>query len=94
MKYLPDRKVLAGGVAAVGAWAIALAAARYGYPIDPSLMPGLVILIGYAISYFVPPSQQDILKRLNDELVKLAQDDPNIPVTKPVVTTQGISNGK
>lgn len=81
--YLPDRKILASGVAGVGAWALMIIAARYGYPLDPGLMPALVALVSTAIGYLVPPSQQDILKRLNDDLVRIAQDDPKIPVSKP-----------
>lgn len=83
MGWLPDRKVLAGGLAGVAAWLIAMLAARYGFPMTPEQQTGLVGLIGWAVAYMVPPSERDIVKRLNDGLVKMAQDDPTIPVTKP-----------
>lgn len=83
--WIPDRKVLAGGLASVIAWAIILAAGRAGLPVTPDLQPLLVTAVGMAFGYLVPPSKQDILKRLNDDLVRIAQNDPNIPVTKPAV---------
>lgn len=79
----PDRKVFAGGVAGLATWAAVWAASRFGFVVDPALATALVPLVSSVIGYITPPSQRDILKRLNDELVKIAQDDPSIPVTKP-----------
>jgi hypothetical protein len=84
MNFLPDRKIWSGGIAAVVAWAIVLIISHSLHvTVDADTQSALVLLVGGAISYLVPPSKQDIVKRLNDDLVKMAQDDPNVPVTKP-----------
>lgn len=77
----PDRKVLAGGIAGVATWAAVWIAARFGYVVDPALATALVPLVSSVIGYITPPSQRDIIRRLNDQLVQMAADDPNIPVT-------------
>lgn len=82
-KFFPDRKIIAGGTAAILAFFITAAARHYGVELGPDAQTMLVAGIGGLISYIVPPSQRDIIKRLDDNLVKLAQDDPTIPVTKP-----------
>jgi len=82
MNFLPDRKVWAGGIAGIAAWGILGVATHYGItlPIDPAMLAGT---IGWLIAYIVPPAEQDIVKRLNDDIVKMAQNDPAVPVTKP-----------
>ena len=80
---IPDRKVWAGGIAGIVSWIILSIAARQGItlPVDQATLAGIV---GWVVSYFTPPSARDIMKRLNDDLVKAAQDDPKFPaVTKP-----------
>lgn len=78
---LPDRKVLAGGISGLIAWALIFVAGRYGVTVDVTLQPAIVGAVTVLMSYIVPPSQRDIIKRLNDQLVQMAADDPNIPVS-------------
>jgi hypothetical protein len=79
----PDRKVVAGTSSGVLAAFLMAIAAHYGYPIDPSLQPFIAVAIGSVVAYYTPPAVQDILSRLNDEIVIMAQNDPNVPVTPP-----------
>jgi hypothetical protein len=87
MNYLPDRKVLAGGIAGIVTWGLTIVAARYGVVLTPDMQALIVGGVGWAIAYIVPPSQHDIVKRLNDDLVAIAAADPNIPVTPGKVET-------
>ena len=80
---LPDRKVWAGGLAGILTWALMLGLGYAGYPVPLEMQPMLVSFMGTAIGYLTPPSQYDKIKRLNDALVVMAQDDPTINVTKP-----------
>jgi len=81
VNWMPDRKIWAGGIAGLIAWGLCLLAGRYGLAITPDQQTMLTAGVGAAISYITPPSQYDKIKRLNDQLVQLAIDDPNIPVT-------------
>jgi hypothetical protein len=83
--WTPDRKVMAGGVAGLVAWGLMVVAARYGYVVPAEMQPVLSTVVSIAIAYVVPPSQQDILKRLNDQIVAVAENRDDIPVTKPPV---------
>jgi hypothetical protein len=82
--WVPDRKVLAGGIAGLLVWIVSIIAGRYGFVIDASMQPMLILGVTTLMAYVVPPSVNDVLKRLDNELVKHAQEDPNYPnVTKP-----------
>jgi hypothetical protein len=84
--YIPDRKVVAGGFAGILTWALMLVAGRYGVVVDPAMQPVLASFAGTLIGYLVPPSQRDIIKRLDDQIVAIAAADPTVPVdptTKP-----------
>lgn len=87
MNFLPDRKVLAGGIAGLLTWGLTVVAARYGIVLTPDIQSLIVGGVGWAMAYIVPPSQHDIVKRLNDDLVAIAAADPNIPVTPGKVQT-------
>lgn len=80
---MPDRKWFASGTAGLVTFALCLVASRYGITVPVDAQTSLVLVVGWVIHYFVPASKQDILKRLDDELVRIAQDDPRIPVSKP-----------
>lgn len=84
--FPPDRKILAGGLASVLAWFVLFGAGKVGIAVDPVLQSILVPLIGYAISYLVPPSLRDVVSRVNNDIVKLANADPSNPTTAQVVT--------
>lgn len=102
-----DRKVWAGGLASIAAWAIlagiSAGTAKLGHPFDlgtwvqplihsvwplvagqtaePSAQGLLAILLGQGVAWLLPPSEWDIVKRLNDRLVALAQKSPDVPVS-------------
>lgn len=78
---MPDRKVWAGGLAGVVAWAIMFGAGHFGYQIPIEMQPLLVSFVGSVIGYITPASQYDKIKRLNDHLVAIAAADPTIPVS-------------
>lgn len=80
--YMPDRKVVAGGLAGIITWALMLAAGHFGFALDASLQPAIASAVGTLIAYATPPSQRDVIKRLNDEIVAIAANDPTVPVTK------------
>ena len=80
---LPDRKVWAGGLAGLLTWGVTLVAQRYlGVSLPPDLVTMIVGGVTTGVAYLVPPTVRDIVKRLNDGIVQIAADDPNIPVTK------------
>lgn len=80
---LPDRKMLATGVSGVIAYYLIGLAGQYGYQLPAGYHEVVTFVVAWLMGYLVPPSKQDILKRLNDDLVRMAQDNPKIPVTKP-----------
>jgi hypothetical protein len=99
---IPDRKVWSGGLAMVVSWLILALLHRYvGLDLQPTLdsvfavigtkapdaMATLAGLISWAVAYYVPPAQRDIIKRMSDDIVKIAQNDPASPVS-PAVTTK------
>lgn len=78
--WFPDRKVLAGGIGGVATWAITLVLQHYHVPVpDPTILSGVV---GIGLSYLVPPSAQDVVKRVNTDLLTLANAQ-GLPVVKP-----------
>lgn len=93
ISWLPGRKVLAGGIGGVVAFGILSVGKHYG--IDPQpwadlIMPPpgtfnvMAILTGgitAGIAYIVPPSAKDVVNHLNDDIIAMAQKDPNSPVT-------------
>lgn len=87
MNYLPDRKVLAGGVAGIITWGLTVLAGRYGIVLTPEMQSLIVGGVGWAMAYLVPPSQHDIIKRLDNDLVAMAAADPKIPVSMNRVNT-------
>lgn len=99
MKFFPDRKVWAGGIAAVLAWFIIGALEKYGHvTLTPDMRTMITGMVATAISYIVPPTTRDIIKRLDDNLVAIAMADPKIPVTgippaavNTIVTGPGVS---
>lgn len=82
-QFIPDRKVLAGGVTSVAAWGVTQVAVHYGIPITPEMQGYIAAALGWLVAYLVPVAQRDVLRHLNDELVAIAQKDPSIPVTPP-----------
>lgn len=91
--WLPDRKVYAGGIAGVLAFAILSVARHFGYDLQPMadtiFGPGtiniLAVLTGAitaGVSYVIPASERDIVNKLNNRIVALGLADPGVPVTQ------------
>lgn len=83
--FPPDKKVWAGGLAGLTTWLIFFVAAKVGMPIDPSLQGLISLAIGYGVSYLVPPALHDVVDRVNNDIVKLANADPSNPTQAVVV---------
>jgi len=60
-KWIPDRKVWAGGLAGVAGFLISQAIGM-----DAEQAAGIAGALWAAASYFIPPSVKDIVKRLDD----------------------------
>lgn len=98
---IPDRKVWGAGLAGVASAVLLSLLHRYtGFDLQPTLN-SLFALIGtpapdaqltlagiisWAVAYYLPPAQRDIVKRLNDEIVAIAARDPASPVSPRTVT--------
>jgi hypothetical protein len=81
-KFIPDRKIFATGTSGILAWLIiTIITATTGVVLPAGSVEGLSALIGLVTGYIIPPSQRDIIKRLNDEIVAIAAADPKIPVS-------------
>lgn len=89
---LPSRKVYSGGLTFVAAYIILMVLRHFGYDIQAianSIMgtgsvdvTGAVAgFLGFAVSYYMPPSAHDIYTKLNNRLIALALADPKVPVT-------------
>jgi hypothetical protein len=74
-KWIPDRKVWAGGLAAVTAWALCQALAMLaGIVVPPDVAMWVVVTAGGAISYLVPPSVADLTRRADETLRRLGAE--------------------
>lgn len=83
MNFIPDRKVWASGLAGLLTWAVTLIAQKYlGVSLPPDLVTMIVGGVTTGVAYLVPPTVRDIVKRLNDDIVHIAANDPTVPVTK------------
>lgn len=67
-RYIPDRKILAAGLTGIAAWALILLAERIGFTLPPDAAAAIVGAAMTAVGYLVPPSVQDIAKRIDDKL--------------------------
>lgn len=90
-----DRKVVAGGVGGILAYAI-LMAVRWRTGLDLNLLvagilPGvdlqsaLALAIGTIVAQVTPPSLKDVLDRINNRMVEIATADPDNPTTAKIV---------
>ena len=72
-RYIPDRKVLASGLSGVLAWGVSLLLPDL--PVET--VAGAIGAIMLLVSYFVPPSVNDIVKRVDVGIIKLAGGAPS-----------------
>lgn len=71
-KWIPDRKVWAGGLAAVLAWLLAQALQQLaGVTLAPDTAAAIVAGAGGLVAYWVPPSLADLARRADDTLRRL-----------------------
>lgn len=70
--WFPDRNVLAGGVVAVVSWIIIAVSGHEGLPIPLEFQALIPAALGYIVTYLLPPSVQDVIKRINDAIVRVA----------------------
>ena len=72
-KWIPDRKVWAGGLAGALAWFLTLAIQQgTGVILPPEIASGLVGAAGMAVAYLVPPSVADLARRADETLRRLS----------------------
>lgn len=71
MNYFPDRKWLASGVAGILTWA-----AVQFLGLDAEVATAAVGGVMALVHYFVPPSVQDIVKRVDQTIIDLAGGAP------------------
>lgn len=83
--WVPDRNVLAGGIVGVIVYILQTGADSLGVTIPMSLQPLLPIAVGFVVTYLLPPSAQDVAKRINDGIVKLAARMPASDVSERTV---------
>lgn len=67
-RYIPDRKVLAGGLTGLVVWAVSLACQDAGYDVPADVLGLAIALVAPTIAYLVPPSVKDIAKRLDGDI--------------------------
>ena len=92
-KWVPDRKVIAGGTVAVLSWALMLAAGAFGVEVPLELQALLPTALGYLVSYVVPASVQDVIKRIDDALVQIAGASPASAVSREVGEAAAAARG-
>lgn len=77
-----DRPTILGGTAG---FVTALAAyglkAFFGIELDPTLTGLLSVGVGYLITWFVPPSVQDIIKHVDDAMIEAARKSVDSPAS-------------
>ncbi|WP_293862526.1 hypothetical protein [uncultured Alsobacter sp.] len=82
MRFL-DRKIWSGGLASVAAYAIVwFLKSRYGIVLSEEMVTAFIITTFTSVAWAVPPSVQDIVKRVNGTIIDVIANSPNIPLEK------------
>lgn len=68
-KWLPDRKIVAGGIASIVAFLIATA-----FNISYDVVAPAVIGVYGLVAYLVPASVRDVVSKIDDSILALAQE--------------------
>lgn len=93
---MPQHKVLVGAIAAMVSAMILAQMNRAGIEPPPEVQLGLPTVIGGLVSYYLPQPRHEveaqitpdmIVPRVTNEIVKLANADPDNPTTAKVVDT-------
>ncbi|MEQ8396439.1 hypothetical protein [Thalassobaculum sp.] len=78
LHWIPERKFLAAGTAGIVTWLFTLGASAVGIELPDELMKALVGLVMGAVYYWVPPSAQDVLRRIDRDLKSTFTVSPEI----------------
>jgi uncharacterized membrane protein YjjB (DUF3815 family) len=68
-KYVPDRKVLAGGIAGVAAFVVVVVAGVFGVEISPEAAAAAIAAVGSVVAYLVPSPVGEVLDKA-DAIIK------------------------
>lgn len=80
-KWIPDRKVWGGGSTAIVAWLLVQLLQTYaGVALPPGSDATLAALLGFVVAYLLPPAAQDVVKRVDGQIIDLIAKDPTIPL--------------
>lgn len=92
-RYLPDRKILAAGVSGILTWLATLALSAAGLDIPQDYVGGLVLFAMSAVGYAVPPSAQDVLRRVDDQLKSTFASGPALRSAVGALLVLGLAFG-
>ena len=69
MKFkFPDRKIMAGGLASIAVYVLAIIAEWRGVPVSSDVLGLLITLVGPIVSFMVPPAVRDVAARLDADI--------------------------
>lgn len=78
----PDRNMVIGAFAALLVFVLDLVGSKYGFDkMPPEVAAALPVLIGFLVAHFVPQTDDDLIKKLDDSIVNKAQADRNSNVS-------------
>lgn len=80
-KWIPDRKVLAGGITGILAFLVVVGSTALGHPIDITTASAAIPILMSVVAYFTPQSVDDIIARVDGKIIALAAEQ------KPEVIT-------
>jgi hypothetical protein len=80
-KWIPDRKVFAGGIAGVLAFLVVVASSALGHPIDIATASAAIPILMTVVAYFTPQSVDDIVARVDGKIIALAAEKNPAAIT-------------
>lgn len=84
-KWIPDRKVWAGGLTTLVAWLLIMVLNAYAGADIPIECGGpLGLAIGKAVEYFVPQPAKELIAKIDNEIVAAAGMSPTSDVSAAV----------
>lgn len=67
---LPSQKEWAAGIAGLVTWGLLYGLSYAGIAVPEAAQPGIALLFAVIIARIVPPSQQDVLKHVDDTIAQ------------------------
>lgn len=90
MKWIPDQKWFAHGFVGLVVFGAVLVLAHFGIVVAPDEALALILVLSLAVHYLVPPSLQDKLKRLDDDVVQIGVELGKLsPTSAPPMPPRG-----